>query len=62
MSHGLAGGQAVLLHEDPDEFDALHKAVWNDLAPQGALEAAFVEKIVVDLWRLRRIPLLENAM
>jgi len=33
----------------------------NELNPQGGLEEALAEKIIVDLWRLRRIPVLEAA-
>src|ERR1700756_1913725 len=56
VKHGLTGREAVLPHENSGQFDAFCKAVLNDLEPQGALEAVLVEKIVVDLWRLRRIP------
>jgi hypothetical protein len=62
IKHGLTGTQAVLPHEDPEEFEDFRKALWIQLAPQGPLEAVLVEKMNIDLWRLRRVPLLENAM
>jgi len=62
IKHGLTGRQAVLPHEDPNEFDDFRRALWLKLAPQGPLEAFLVDKICMDLWRLRRVPLLENAM
>jgi hypothetical protein len=34
----------------------------NDLDPQGALEEVLADKIVADLWRLRRVPVLETAI
>jgi hypothetical protein len=63
LKHGLTAEQIVLLpHEDPAQFDAFRKAIWQDLAPQGAFEAELANTIVIYLWRLRRTPMLEAAM
>jgi hypothetical protein len=61
LKHGLTGRQIVLPGEDPAEFDSFRSDLMLDLAPQGALEEILAEKIVADVWRLRRIPQLEAA-
>jgi hypothetical protein len=61
MKHGLTGKQMILPGEDPAEFDAFRSDLITDLAPEGALEEILAEKIVADVWRLRRIPQLESA-
>jgi hypothetical protein len=43
-------------------FDALRRALWEDLNPWGAIEEVLVDKIVADAWRLRRVPALEAAL
>ena len=62
LSVGLTARQAVLPHEDPHDFDDFRNAFWLHLDPHGPVEAFLVEKICIDLWRLRRVSLLENAM
>lgn len=59
LKHGLTAQQIVLPTENPDEFDSFRAGLLNSLNPQGALETALAEKIVIDAWRLRRVPLLE---
>ena len=54
LKHGLTGKQVVLPGEDPAEFDAFRSDLIADLAPRGALEEIFAEKIVADGWRFRR--------
>ena len=61
LKHGLTGKQIVLPGEDPAEFDSFRSDLIVDLAPQGALEEILAEKIVADVWRLRRVPQLEAA-
>jgi hypothetical protein len=48
LKHGLTGKQIVLPGEDPTEFDAFRSDLIVDLAPRGALEEIFAEKIVAD--------------
>jgi hypothetical protein len=52
----------VLSNENPEDFDAFKVGLANELNPQGELEEALAEKIVADLWRLRRVPVLESAL
>ena len=62
LKHGLTGREVVLPTESPDDFDSFRTGLLADLAPQGDLEGALAEKIVADLWRLRRVPILEAAL
>ena len=62
LTHGLTGKQIVLPNENPDDFDAFRVGLLNELNPSGELEAVLAEKIVADLWRLRRVPVLEAAL
>ncbi len=62
LKHGLTGKQIVLPNENPDDFDAFRVGLLNELNPSGELEGVLAEKIVADLWRLRRVPVLEAAL
>lgn len=62
LKHGLAAARVVIPEEDPAEFAAWRSNLIGALAPVGALEEIFAEKIVADAWRLRRIPELEAAL
>lgn len=62
LKHGLTGRQIVLPNENPDDFDSFRGGLFTDLGPQGELESALVEKLVSDIWRLRRVPILEAAL
>ncbi len=62
LKHGLTGKDVVLPNEDALEFDSFRVDLLASLAPQGELESMLVEKIVVDAWRLRRVPKLEAAI
>jgi hypothetical protein len=61
LKHGLTGTQVVLPNENAEDFEAFRVGMLSELNPQGGLEEALAEKIIVDLWRLRRIPVLEAA-
>jgi hypothetical protein len=62
LKHGLTGRQIVLPNENPDDFDSFRRRLFTEIAPQGELEGALVEKLVSDIWRLRRVPILEAAL
>jgi hypothetical protein len=62
FKHGLTGRDVVLPEEDPDAYDSFRAGLLEDLNPQGALAAALAEKLVADLWRQRRIPILEAKL
>jgi len=62
LKHGLTGKRVVLPNENPEEFDTFRSALWEELAPRGALEEVLAEEIVADVWRLRRVPILEATV
>lgn len=60
LCHGLTATHAIVLpDESADAFESLQQEVLADLNPQGALQAALAERIVVLLWRLDRAARLE---
>jgi hypothetical protein len=63
MKHGLTGKQVVLPNESAEDFDDFRAGLLSDLSPNGgALEGVLAEKIIGDLWRLRRVPVMEAAL
>ena len=62
LKHGLTGKQIVLPDENPKEFDSFRAGLLNELNPSGELEGLLAERIVVDSWRLRRVPALEAML
>jgi hypothetical protein len=53
LKHGLCGQRFVVLGDkDLAAFDALEAALTAELAPQGALQAVLVRRIVAATWRL----------
>jgi hypothetical protein len=60
LKHGLCAQRYVVLgDEDLAEFDALEAALTAELAPQGALQAVLVRRIVAATWRLERAERME---
>ncbi len=55
LKHGLLAKDIVLPSEDEQEFEGLRRALITELEPEGSLEEQFAERIVVCLWRLRRV-------
>ncbi len=55
LKHGLRAKDIVLASEDEREFDGLRQALITELGPEGSLEEQLAERIVVCLWRLRRV-------
>ena len=55
LKHGLRAKDIVLPSEDGREFVGLRRALITELEPEGSLEEQFAERIVVCLWRLRRV-------
>jgi hypothetical protein len=62
LKHGLTGHQVVLPNENPDEFESFRTGLLADLAPRGDLEVALAERIVIAIWRLRRVPIFEAEL
>jgi hypothetical protein len=62
LKHGLTGKQLVLFDENPKDFYAFRVGLLNELNPIGDLEGVLAERIVIDSWRLRRVPVLEATL
>ena len=61
LRHGLRSSQLLLDGEDPLEFAELHADLMQALAPVGAVELSLAERIVIAIWRQRRLALAEAA-
>ena len=63
LKHGLRAGKHVLLpDEDSDEFEALELALFEELAPEGALQGLLAGRIARAAWRLARAERIEVEM
>ncbi len=62
LRHGLSSNAALLLDEDPAEFDHFRQSLHDALHPACPLEAALVERIVLAAWRLRRASRFEAGL
>jgi hypothetical protein len=61
LRHGLRSNQLLLDGEDPEELVALQADLLEALAPVGAIELSLAERIVVAIWRQRRLARAESA-
>ena len=61
LKHGLSAAQLLIPGEDAREYDEFCALMVEEIAPGGHLEAALAHRLVENIWRLRRVPLLENA-
>jgi hypothetical protein len=62
LKHGLTARAVVLQDEDPEKFESFRTDLFADLEPVGALEGVLAERIVIVLWRLRRVPIFEALL
>jgi hypothetical protein len=62
LKHGLTGRQIVLPNESSEDFDSFRLGLLTNLSPNSELERALAERVAADLWRLRRVPVLEAAL
>ena len=61
LRHGLRSNQLLLDGEDPEEFATLKADLLGALAPVGAVELSLAERIVIAIWRQRRLARAETA-
>ena len=61
LRHGLRSNQVLLDGEDPEEFAELQADLLDALAPVGAIELSLAERIVIAIWRQRRLARAESA-
>ena len=66
LRHGLLTKEALIGtgngREDPRLLEELSNALWEDLAPTGALEEILVQEIISIIWRKRRLLRHESAL
>jgi len=60
LRHGLTAAQAVLPHEDEDDYEKLREGMLESYAPSDAAELAIVEELVNAYWRLLRLHRVET--
>ncbi len=61
LRHGLRSNRLLLDGEDPEEFAELHAELVNALGPVGAIELSLAERVVIAIWRQRRLARAETA-
>jgi hypothetical protein len=62
LKHGLTAETLLLDGEDSEAFYSLRDALIDEQAPHGPYESELIERLVYQLWRLRRVPVLEAAV
>ncbi len=62
LKHGLRSSKILLPYEDKEEFEELLDSIHEKFKPNDAIEKILVNRIVVCLWRLNRIPELEIGL
>lgn len=62
MKHGLTADEVVVVGEDTQHFTTLRNNLVDELNPTTTLEGQLVERIAINLWRLRRVPKIETEM
>ncbi len=60
ISH-LMEDRLLLWYESPKEYDQLLRDIFDELAPQGALECIFVKNLVDYIWELRRMKKMKHT-
>jgi hypothetical protein len=60
--HGLLSEDILLPEENVEAFYELADLVHAAVSPEGGLETELTQRIIVLMWRLRRIPRLEKAI
>jgi hypothetical protein len=61
LRHGLTAEQAVLPHENEDDYEKLREGMLESYAPEDSAEIALVEELVSAYWRLMRLHRVETC-
>jgi predicted metal-dependent hydrolase len=56
-THGCRSKTLILRHEDPAEYEALHKKWWDEYQPSGHIEETLVQQLIDNHWFLKRASL-----
>ncbi len=62
LKHGLTAETVVIRGEDPEEFEAMRQELAHEFAPATTYTQFVVDRLAANLWRLRRVPILEAAI
>jgi hypothetical protein len=62
LVHGLTAEALLLDHEDPAAFQDLRDALHAAYPPTDALDRETVDRLVMTVWRMRRIPAYERSI
>jgi hypothetical protein len=54
IKHGLLSREVFIEWEEKDDFEGLKKELYNALEPVGSIECLLTERVVANVWRLRR--------
>jgi hypothetical protein len=60
IRHGLLSREVLLKSEDAKTLDELRHSITTELAPHGEMEAFLVDRLVADMWRMRRALVVER--
>lgn len=62
IKHGLFSKEIIVAENEREIFADFFEAVLNYFAPVNPLESALVERIIANLWRLRRVIEIETLI
>lgn len=62
LKHGLLSKEVLLEGEDSENFTQLGQRIMENLQPEGEIEILLTERIIVNMWRLRRALEVETAI
>lgn len=62
IKHGILSSRTPIDEEESEEFGLFATQLYTSLLPMGELEQVLVDRIISNLWRLRRIVHIEGLM
>ena len=62
LKHGLLSKEVLLEGEDSENFTQLGQRIMENLQPEGEIEVLLTERIIANMWRLRRALEVETAI
>lgn len=60
LKHGLLTKEIFISGENREEFDNLVFSIINELSPEGEIDKLLAERIITNIWRLRRVLSIER--
>ena len=62
LKHGLTADRVIIPGEDPSELEEFRRQVESHFEPVGWRETNIVDRIIMQMWRLRRVPEIEAGI